>query len=109
MRNHIFTELNNIEGRLVRKNLDVLVRVRRDLAIQAPSRVAARGIIFKDGDRIGWRIGEIRIQFKLAPPIMAPSVNKIIGEDRFQSVSVSSDMGEAFRSLQRRLIENRTE
>lgn len=109
VRNHIFTELNKIEGRLVSKNLDVLVKVRRDLAIQAPRRVATKGTIFKDGDSTGWRIGEIKIQFRLAPPIIAPSVKRIIGVDRFQSVSVSCDMGEAFRSLQRRLIENRIE
>lgn len=109
MRNHIFTELDNTEGRLVRKNLDVLVKVRRDLAIQAPRRVATKGIIFRDGDSTGWRIGEIKIQFRLAPPIIAPNVKRIIGVDRFQSVSVSSDIGEAFRSLQRRLIENRIE
>jgi len=64
---------------------------------------------FKDGARIGWETGEINNQFRREPPRMAPVVKTAIGVFRFQSESVSDDIGVDFRSLHRRLIENRIE
>jgi len=55
VRNHIFTELNKIRGEFIIGVLDVLVGVSTDLAIHAPSSVAASGTIFRDGGIIGCR------------------------------------------------------
>jgi len=109
VRNHIFTDLKIVSGNFVNVAGEVEIEEERDRAISAPRIVANRGISFSAGGRIGCEYGAIRIQFIVAPPIIAPEVRINIGVDRFQSSSLSSDIGTFLRSLHRRLTEKRIE
>jgi len=78
-------------------------------ASQAPANVATRGTNLVVIDNTGCGRGQIRIQFNLAPPVMAANVRRVIGTERFASVSLTLDRGVLFRSDHSRLIEKRKE
>lgn len=56
-------------------------------ARKTPLKVIKRGRVFRFSGRVGWRCGLRRVQFKAAPPAIAPPVRSIIGRDMLASSS----------------------
>ena len=72
-----------------------------------PKMETERARVFKKKGKIGSIIGETRVQFRAAPPIIAPSLKRIVGKVQKISPSFTGLEGDTLVGLHITAIKNR--